>query len=37
MTTDLNIGIGLLLDRVKELGLEGDTSIIYTSDNGAFL
>jgi arylsulfatase A len=35
MTEDLDAGVGLLLDRVKELGLEGDTYIIYTSDNGA--
>jgi arylsulfatase A-like enzyme len=35
MTEDLDTGVGLLLDRVKELGLEGDTYIIYTSDNGA--
>ena len=35
MTEDLDTGVGLLLDRVKSLGLEGDTYIIYTSDNGA--
>jgi arylsulfatase A len=35
MTEDLDTGVGLLLDRVKDLGLEGDTYIIYTSDNGA--
>ncbi|MDC1237929.1 sulfatase [Polaribacter sp.] len=35
MTEDLDTGVGLLLDRVKALGLEGDTYIIYTSDNGA--
>ena len=35
MTEDLDAGVGLLLDRVKALGLEGDTYIIYTSDNGA--
>ena len=35
MTEDLDTGVGMLLDRVKELGLEEDTYIIYTSDNGA--
>ena len=35
MTEDLDTGVGLLLDRVKDLGLEGNTYIIYTSDNGA--
>ena len=35
MTEDLDAGVGLLLDRVKELGLENNTYIIYTSDNGA--
>ena len=35
MTEDLDSGVGLLLDRVKALGLENNTYIIYTSDNGA--
>ena len=35
MTEDLDTGVGMLLDRVKELGLEKDTYIVYTSDNGA--
>ena len=35
MTEDLDTGVGMLLDRVKALGLEGNTYIIYTSDNGA--
>jgi arylsulfatase A len=35
MTEDLDAGVGLLLDRVKALGLENNTYIIYTSDNGA--
>jgi arylsulfatase A len=35
MTEDLDSGVGLLLDRLKELGLESNTYIIYTSDNGA--
>jgi arylsulfatase A-like enzyme len=35
MTEDLDASVGLLLDKVKALGLENDTYIIYTSDNGA--
>ena len=35
MTEDLDSGVGLLLDSVKALGLENNTYIIYTSDNGA--
>ena len=35
MTEDLDTSVGLLLDRVKALGLEENTYIIYTSDNGA--
>jgi arylsulfatase A len=36
MTEDLDTGIGQLRDRVRELGIEENTYIIYTSDNGAF-
>ena len=35
MTEDLDSGVGILLDRLKALGLEKDTYVIYTSDNGA--
>ncbi len=35
MTEDLDAGVGLLLDKIKGLGLENNTYIIYTSDNGA--
>jgi arylsulfatase A len=35
MTADLDDGIGYLLDRVCELGLEDNTYILYMSDNGA--
>ena len=35
MTEDLDTGVGLLLDKIKGLGLENNTYIIYTSDNGA--
>lgn len=34
MTEDLDAGIGLLLDKVKELGLLDNTYIIFLSDNG---
>ena len=35
MTEDLDTGVGLLLDKVRTLGLNENTYIIYTSDNGA--
>ena len=35
MTEDLDSGVGLLLKRLKALGLEKNTYVIYTSDNGA--
>ena len=35
MTEDLDSGVGLLLERLKALGLEENTYVIYTSDNGA--
>jgi arylsulfatase A-like enzyme len=31
----LDSGVGLLLNKVKALGLDKNTYIIYTSDNGA--
>ena len=34
MSFDLDEGIGLILNKVKELGIEDNTYIIYTSDNG---
>lgn len=34
MTEDLDSGIGRILDRVRELGIEGHTYIIFMSDNG---
>ncbi|MFC2116980.1 sulfatase, partial [Bacteroidota bacterium] len=34
MTEDLDTGIGLLLDKVKELGITDNTYIIFLSDNG---
>ena len=35
MTEDLDSGVGLLLERLKALGLDKTTYVIYTSDNGA--
>lgn len=34
-TEDLDTGVGLIPDKVKELGLSENTYIFYTSDNGA--
>jgi arylsulfatase A-like enzyme len=36
MTEDLDEGVGMLLDKVKELGIENNTYIIFTSDNGTY-
>lgn len=35
MVTLLDHGVGQIVDKVKELGIEKNTLIIYTSDNGA--
>ena len=35
MTEDLDDSIGLLMDKIEELGIEENTYIIYTSDNGS--
>ena len=35
MTEDLDVGLGILLKKLKALGLKKNTYIIYTSDNGA--
>ena len=35
MTFDLDYGLGLLLDKIKELDIEDNTYIIYMSDNGS--
>ena len=37
MTEDLDTGVGLLLDRLDELGLGDNTYVIYYSDNGAYV
>jgi len=34
ITTDLDTGVGRLLERIDELGLRESTYVIYTSDNG---
>ena len=35
MVTAMDRSIGMVLDAVKELGLEENTLIVFTSDNGA--
>jgi len=35
MTSDLDAGVGLLLDKLDELGIADSTYVIYTADNGA--
>ena len=35
MTYDLDAGLGVLLKKIEELGIEDDTYIIYMSDNGS--
>jgi len=35
MTEDLDSSLGLLLDKINKLGIEDNTYIIYTSDNGS--
>jgi arylsulfatase A-like enzyme len=34
MTEDMDVGIGILLDKVEELGIMDNTYIIFMSDNG---
>ena len=34
MTEDLDTGIGMVLDKLKDLGVEDNTYVIYTSDHG---
>lgn len=36
MTTDLDTGVGLVLDKIKELGIADNTYVVYLSDNGSF-
>ena len=35
MTEDLDLSVGKILEKVKELGIEENTFVIYMSDNGA--
>ena len=35
MTFDLDKGLGILLKKIKELGIEDNTYVIYMSDNGS--
>jgi arylsulfatase A-like enzyme len=37
MTEDLDTGVGQVLDKIKELGIEDNTYVIYFSDNGAYM
>ena len=34
MNENLDTGVGMVLDKIKELGIEDNTYIIYTADNG---
>ena len=34
-TYDMDVSVGMLLTKLKELGLEDNTLVVYTSDNGA--
>ncbi len=35
MTEDLDTSVGMVLDKIAELGIEDNTYVFYTSDNGA--
>ena len=35
MTEDLDFSVGLIMKKLKELGIENNTYIIYSSDNGS--
>lgn len=35
MTEDLDTGVGLLLDKINDLGVEDNTYVIYLADNGS--
>ncbi|MBF0198867.1 MAG: sulfatase-like hydrolase/transferase [Planctomycetes bacterium] len=34
MNEDLDTGVGMTLDKIRELGIKNNTYVIYTSDNG---
>ncbi len=34
MNEELDTGVGMLLETIKELGLDDTTYVIYTADNG---
>ncbi len=34
---EIDAGVGALLDKLKELGLDGNTLVVFTSDNGPWL
>ena len=35
MTEDMDLSVGKILEKVKELSIEDNTYVIYMSDNGA--
>ena len=35
ITEDLDTGVGMVMDKIDQLGIAGDTYLIYMSDNGA--
>lgn len=37
MTEDLDTGIGMVLEAVRELGIEYETYVVFTSDNGPYV
>ena len=36
MTEDLDTGVGMVLDKIEELGIKDDTFVIYMADNGGY-
>ena len=36
MTEDLDTGLGMTMDKIKELGIEKNTYIIFVADNGSY-
>lgn len=36
MTEELDTGVGMTLDKIKELGIEDNTYVIYVADNGTY-
>jgi arylsulfatase A-like enzyme len=36
MSEDLDTGVGMTMDKIRELGIEDNTYVIYLADNGSF-